>query len=115
MWSQIVQLDTLRSIAYGSTSVSYAAVGTAFTHAARLVCFTNNTDGDMFISNDGVNDKLFIAANSFKLFDLTTNKSGGLGDGIFALPVGTIIYVRQSSTPTKGAVYVEVIYGNGDA
>lgn len=111
-WSQIVQLDNLRSLGFASISGTYAAVGSAFAFPVRLICVTNNTDGDMIFSNDGVNDKLFIPKNSFKLFDLTTNKGGS--DGIFTLLQGTVIYVKQSTASTTGAVYVEVIYGIGD-
>lgn len=105
-----VQIEALRSLAHGSISGNYAAVGSAFANQCRIVCFTNNTDGDMIFSLDGSTDNLFIAKGSFKLFDLTTNKLGL--QNIFALPVGTQIYVKQSTSPSTGSVYVEVIYGD---
>jgi len=112
MWSQIVELDVLRSLSNTGISGTYAAVGTQFLYPARLICITNNTDGDMLFSNDAVNDKLFIPKNSFKLFDLTTNKGGS--DGIFCLRQGTIMYVKQSTAASTGSVYIEVIYGIGE-
>lgn len=112
MSSQIVKFDILRSEAFGSISGTYTKLGTAFGHVVRLICLTNNTDGDMFISMDGVNDMLFLAANSFKLFDLYTNRDAV--DNQFALCAGTQLWVRQSTAPTKGAVYCELIYGNGE-
>jgi hypothetical protein len=105
--SQTVNLDVLRSLAFGSISGTYAAVGTPLTFPARLICFTNNTDGDMFFSNDGVNNNLFVAASSFKLFDLETNRI--LQQQFWVFPIGTQFYVKQSTAPTKGAVYIEVL------
>jgi hypothetical protein len=105
--AQTVTIDTLRSLAFGSISGTYAAVGTALTFPARLICFTNNTDGDMFFSEDGVNNNLFIAAGSFKLFDLNTNRVHQQQLWVFA--IGTQFYVKQSTSPSKGAVYIEIL------
>ena len=112
MWSQIAQFDKIRSLQNGSIAATYNAVGTPFAFAPRIICITNNTDGDMFFSNDGTNDNLFIPKNSFKLFDISTNKGGY--DGIWCLPVGTQMYVRYNTAPTTGAVYIELLYGIND-
>ena len=101
--------EALRTLANGSISASYAAVGTATTAPARIVCFTNNTAGDMIFSLDGVTDHFFVKAGSFKLFDVATNRRQN--DPIFAIAQGTIFYVKQSTAPSSGDVYVEVIYG----
>jgi hypothetical protein len=107
--STSVKFDNLRSLGFASISASYAALGTALTTTGRLICLTNNTDGDMFISDDGINDKLFLAAGSFKLFDFQTNREDS--ERKFVVAKGTQFSVRQSTAPTKGAVYLEVIYG----
>jgi hypothetical protein len=107
--AQVVQIDALRSLAHGSISGSYAAVGTPLTFPARLVCITNNTDGDMIFSIDGVTDQLFVAASSFKLFDLQTNRLNVQQQWV--LPIGTQFYVKQSTAPTKNSVYVEILGG----
>jgi hypothetical protein len=112
-YSQIAEIDPLRSLAFGSISGTYAAVGIAFTHPVRVICITNNTDGDMVFSNDGITDKLFLAKGSFKLFDLNTNHDGGLNQGL-KIRVGTVMYVKQVSAPTTGSVYIENIYAFGD-
>jgi hypothetical protein len=104
-----VKFEALRSLANGSISGTYAAVGTAFLHPIQIICITNNTDGDMIFSFDGgVHDHLFIAKGSFKLFDLCTNKTGLSTQ--FSIPQGTIVYVKQSTAPTTGSVYMECIY-----
>lgn len=107
--SNVAVLDTLRTLAFGSISGTYAAVGAAVAHPIRLICFTNNTDADMFFSDDGVNNKIFVAKGSFKLFDITTNRDNY--DSYMALRAGTQFYVKQSSAPGSGAVYIEIIYG----
>jgi hypothetical protein len=107
--AQSVSFDTLRVIAEASISATYATVGAKFANPVRLICITNNTDGDMFFSIDGVNDMLFVAAGSFKLFDLCTNRY--LVDQLWVLPINTQFYVRYSSMPSKGSVYIECLWG----
>ena len=107
--TQAVQFEELRSLGFASISGSYAAVGTPFEHPVRLICITNNTDGEMLFSTDASTDMLFIAAGSFKLFDLNTNRLHI--DQYFALAAGTQFYVKQNTAPTEGDVYIEVLYG----
>lgn len=104
----VARFDILRSLAFGGISGTYALVGTPFLFPVRLICFTNNADGDVLFSDDGVNDKLFVAAHSFKLFDVTSNR-GTIGN-IWSLPVNEQWYVKQSTVSTLGAVYIEAIY-----
>jgi hypothetical protein len=107
--TQQAKFDTLRSLAFGSISGTYAAVGTKLTYPARLLVITNGTNGDLFLSTDGSNDMLFLAQNSFKLFDLSTNRLNV--DQMFVVPAATQFYVKQSTAPSSGSVYIEVIYG----
>jgi|HubBroStandDraft_4_1064222.scaffolds.fasta_scaffold71312_3 hypothetical protein len=107
--SQVCKIDTIRTLAFGSISGSYTAVGGTTTNATRLFCITNNTDGDMFFSDDGINNKLFLPASSFKLFDICSNRDDV--NGVYLLPSSMQWYVKQSTSPTKGAVYIELLYG----
>lgn len=104
-------LDTLRSLAFGSISGTYAAVGAVFAHPARIICIVNNTNGDMIFSTDSTNasGNLFIPAGGFKLLDVTANMIPDKDDSL-AFPAATQIYVKQSSAPTSGSVYVELVY-----
>jgi hypothetical protein len=107
--SQICIIDTIRTLAFGGISGTYAIVGTPTTNAVRLICFTNNTNGDMFFSNDGINNQLFVAAGSFKLLDICSNRDDT--NGVYLLPARQQWYVKQSTAPSAGAVYIEVLYG----
>jgi len=108
--TQVAILDNLRSLASGGISGTYAPVGTAFPAAVRLICITNNTDGDMIFTDDGINDKLFIPKGSFKLFDIGSNRTNN--NTTYVIRQGTQFSVKQSTAPTTGSVYIEVILGN---
>lgn len=99
--------ETLRTLAFGSISGTYAGIGTALLHPARLIYIVNQTDVLLTFSFDGVNDHFVIPANSYILIDITSNMT--LTGGAFALAQGTRIYVKGS--PTMGAVYLSVFYG----
>jgi hypothetical protein len=105
--AQVATIDVLKTLDHASISGSYAAVGTPTIFPVRLICFTNNTNGDMFFSYDGVNNMLFIAASSFKLFDLTTNRLNQ--QQLWCFATGTQFYVKQSTAATTGAVYIECL------
>jgi len=106
-----VRVDPIRTLAFGGISGAYALVGTATTHLMRLIHFVNNTDADMMFSFDGTTDNVFVPAGSFTLYDLQTNSETNFD---FFLQLGTQLYVKQNSAgPTKGAVYIMMIYGKG--
>jgi hypothetical protein len=106
---QTVTFDAIRTLAQASISSSYAAVGGPFVNPVRLICITNNTDGDMFFSVDGTTNHLFIPKGAFKLFDLNTNRTHV--DQYWVLPANTQFYVKYSTAPMSGAVYIECLWG----
>jgi len=112
MSAKKVYFDTIRSIAFGSISGTYAALGTPLDVNGRIICFTNRTQGDVIISTDSTNadGQILVPANSFKLYDFTANLVSGKDDS-FVLAVGTQFYVKQLAAPVSGSVYIEIIYG----
>ena len=104
-------LEPLRSLAFGDISGTYAAVGTPFEFPSRLVCFTNNTEGDLVFSRDiSISaGELFVASGSFKLFDVSTNHRPVNQDD-FVFEVGTQWYVKQLEAPVSGSVYIETLH-----
>lgn len=102
-----VLFEAVREAAFGAIGVAYAAMGTAIAGPARIIAISNATDADIYISFDGTNDHLRLAANSFKLIDIATNRTN-LDD--FLLANGTIIYQRRvAGAPTAGTLWVEVV------
>lgn len=111
MSAKKVYFDSLRTLAYTGISATYAEVGDPLSVEARIVCFTNKTQGDMIFSVDDTNadGQILVPAGSFKLYDLTANLIPGKDDS-FVVAKGTQFYVKQASAPTSGAVYIEIVY-----
>lgn len=101
------EFDTIRSAATGAIGATYATIGTALTSSATVVCFKNNTNGDVVVSTDGVNDKLFFTANSYAVWDIRTNS---MTNNDYLFPKGTQFYVKDGTTAsTTGTFYIEVL------
>lgn len=111
MASVIVSVDSYRSLAFGSISGTFAAVGSAFAHPMRLVKIVNTCDADMIISFDGTSLNDYIPAESFALYDLCTNE---VENGGWFFRTGTQVYVKQASAPSSGSVFVIAMYGQGE-
>ncbi len=103
--------ETLRSIAAAGISGSYAAVGIPLVNQVRAFCITNTTQGDMIFSLDdtNVNGNMFVAAGSYKLYDVQTNINPKFDDS-YVLSVGEQFYVKQITAPVDGDIWIECIY-----
>ena len=100
--------EDLRKLAFGSISGSYAALGGALQNPIVQFKIANDTDANIILSYDGINDHEFVADISFVLFDIGSNKS--IGNGLF-LAKGDILYVKQESgAPSSGNVYMSAYY-----
>jgi hypothetical protein len=99
--------DTLRTLAFGSISGTYAGIGTPFTYPVRIMHIYNGTDVLLTFSIDGINDYFVVPASSFILLDLTANMTAY--GGAAYIGAGTRIYVKGS--PSLSAVYLSVWYG----
>src|SRR5258706_15965538 len=102
----VARFDALRSLAFGGISGSYAVIGTPLTQNWREFCIVNGTNGDIFVSADGTTNNFFIPARSFLLWDLSTNAPPISESDTFVLAIGTQFYVKQSTAPSSGAVYI---------
>lgn len=101
--------DEIRELGFAAISAAYAAVGSPTDFPVRAVCFTNDTAGDMYFTDDNTKNKIFVKAQSFKLWDIQSNMNAQFDDK-FVLPIGTQFYVKQKTAPVSGDVYVEFIY-----
>jgi hypothetical protein len=107
--ASLARFEPLRSIAFGSISGTYAAIGTAFAFAARVLIINNLTNANITISFDGINDHLAIASSTSMILDVCSDR--GSNANILVIPAGTVVYVKQTSgAPTSGSVYVSVMY-----
>jgi len=102
-------IDEIRTIGFAGISGAYATIGTPLDYPVRLVCFSNNTMGDLLFTDDITKDKIFVKSGSFKLFDVQSNINPQFDDK-YVLPIGTQFYVKQLTAPTSGDVYIEVLY-----
>jgi hypothetical protein len=99
--------DTLRVLAFGGISGTYAAVGSAFTRPVRLLKIYNGTDSLLRISLDGSTDNDMLPSLSGQIYDITSDK---VDDGGFFIPTAARVYVKtESGSPSSGSVYVTVI------
>lgn len=103
--------EPLRSLGFASISGTYAAVGTPLDHEVRAFCITNNTQGDMIFSLDNTvaAGHMFVAAGSYKLYDVQANMNTQFDDK-YPIAKDTQFYVKQSTAPVAGDVYVECLY-----
>lgn len=107
--SSRVLFEDVKTLDSAFIGAAYFAVGAATTKQVRIICITNNTEGDMYFTTNLTQDEIFVAAGSFKLFDFQTNNTPKT-DAKFVLEAGTRFYVKQIEAPVSGAVYIECIY-----
>ena len=106
-----VFFENLRELNFGDFSGTYVPLGISFVNSVRLITLNNSTNQEIYISLDGINDHLRMAQNSFKLFDLSSNKVRD--DGLF-ISSGTQIFIRYVSTiGTSGSIWLEAMYAEG--
>ena len=102
-----VKFDTLRTAAFGVVGAAYGALGAAITEPVRIMHIYNGLDQPVFISDDGVNNKIFLPVGGFFVYDYTANK---VRDDGFFFPQGFLYVVRAGGAPTSGAVYATIIH-----
>ena len=101
--------ETCKTLAHGSIGAGYSAVGTALSHAARMIVIQNLTDASLYFSFDGVNDHIPLASTSYLVLDISANKTVESG---FFMAEGDKLYVKQIGAPTAGNVYFTSFYGS---
>lgn len=105
-----LNVEPLRTLNAGSITGSYTALGNSYAYPVRIYHLQNLTDQSVYYSWDGINNHGILAAGSFILLDVTTNKS--LDQGQF-IGQGWSTYITQAgSAPTTGAVYLTTFFGN---
>ena len=99
------KFDTIRSETV--IGAAYTALGSALSTPAVIVCFKNQTNGDVFVSADGTNNHVIMPANSYTVYDIRTNAPAGDN---FSFREGTQFYVKDGPTAsTTGTFYMEAV------
>ena len=101
---QSIKNEAIREIAGGSITSSYQPLGSVFTRDAFRLWLTNFTNGDIYLSTDGVTDMVKMSTISARAMDDKTND-------MFRRK-GTQFYVRFDSVPgvPTGWLALEVEY-----
>jgi hypothetical protein len=105
-----VRFDSMLTKAFGAITNSYTTLGTPTRFNWRMFKITNNTDGDLIVSFNGTADNIFVPKNGFTLYDMSTNALAVGETDEFVLSLQTQFYVKYSTAPTTGAVWVEGAY-----
>jgi len=122
--SYVAEFDTIRFVSY----IDIQANGKGWTmvpggplkYPARIVAVHNLTDATLLLSNVGslpANDKWLLPFNSGRVIDVTSNTFNTNMTGIFALPIGTLFYIRElddpfTEVPNEMGVWIEIAYGS---
>jgi hypothetical protein len=96
--------EAIREIAAGSLTTSYQPFGGVFTRDAFRIWMTNKTNGDIYLSTDGVTDMKKMPAASGRANDDKTND--------MYRKKGTQWYIRYDIAPgvPAGWAAIEVEY-----
>ena len=103
----VLKMDTIREVAFGSITASYTLMGTATTVYPRVIIFKNTTNVTLYFSLDGVNNMIKMIANSYQVIDGSTNHFTPEQP---TFPKGTTFYVKYASAPASGDAIVELMY-----
>ena len=116
MSSNVVRFSPVRFLPIASISASYLPLDVPLDHAMRVLHFINDTNGTYMISFDGVTDNVPILAESFSLYDLTSDQDANES---FRYENGTQLYIKSIVAPTVDATLSNIffcvaIYGKGE-
>lgn len=100
---------TLKSVAFGAITSSYANFGSALANSLQIVTFKNTTDQTIFISEDGTNDHYELPPNSADTVDCQANARSG-DQAVKKTGLQFKIKGVSGSLPTSGKVIMQGQY-----
>jgi hypothetical protein len=107
MFKNAAQFDVLRSVAFGSITSSYVALGPVLPGYAVQLTFKNATNAVIYLSVDGVTDIIAIPSGWGEADDVRANAPE---DTDYFYSEGTQFYIKYSgSAPTSGSFYMQVL------
>lgn len=108
------RFEELRLIDAADIEANWTAITPEFAHPARLIKIVNLTNADLVFTTDTqkVFGEILVPAQTSDIYDISTNQFTTNISGILALPVATMLYVKQVEVPTLKYVAVSVMYGS---
>jgi len=106
-----VRFDQVRTKDFATITNAYTKLGVAFAHKMRVVHFINGTDADIMLSFDGINDNAPVLADTFSLYDLSSDQDTNES---FRYEINTQLYIKYLQAPTTGSFYAVCVYGQGE-
>lgn len=85
--------EAIREIASGSITANYQVLGPIYTRDSFRTWFTNNTNGDIYLSTDGVTNHKKLPANSGRAADEKCND--------MYRKAGTQWYIKYATVPAS--------------
>lgn len=86
-----IKNEAIREIAAGSLTTNYQVLGSVFTRDVFRTWMINNTNGDVYLSTDGVTDMMKFPTTSGRASDDKTND--------MFRKKGTQFYIRFDTVP----------------
>ena len=106
-----VKFDDIREKVFTSITSIFTDVGGALTENARILTLNSSLDEPIYISTDGSSIHLRLEPNTTKIFDFCSNKVRN--DGLFLATKTQISVKAVNVLPTTGAVWAELVNGEG--
>lgn len=103
----VARFPSIRTLAAGSLSSSYASIGTPFQENLRAFRLVNNTPGDLLFTTDVTTDQFFVPAMSFVLYDLCANAANIKNSDWLVTASLTQFSAKTVTAAPTGNVWVE--------
>ena len=101
--------DTIKSVAFGSITGSYANLGSALSFPLQILIIKNTTDVTLFVSENGTDDHYELPAGTTDGFDLQTNAISG-AMGVKAAGTQFQVKANSGSLPATGKIIIQGQY-----
>lgn len=101
-------IEVCKTVGFAATGAGYVPIGNPTEYVGRMLLLQNKTDGDMWFSDNGIDNKFPLFAGDKVVLDCMANQFDGRG---LWWPVGSKLYVKRITVPTLGSIYLTVFYG----
>lgn len=101
--------EPLRGTDFSDITGAYTGIGAPFANPILWFHIINNTNEDVVISLNGIDNHLYLPSGAFIVHDIGSNK--GLGGGLYIAQVTRFYVAAYATLPVSGIVSLAVAYG----